>query len=156
MSSSHSQGYASQTSGVSTAEKYCTFWGISPALGLSLVLVRRKGYRDSLVVDDKDGEPSRLPELLALSLVLDLRELLLNVLLELADGVDEGSTGIVDLVHDEDSAAEKSSVLELASELTLAATRRSPYRGKVNPLNTDNLGTSDLFDLLLAEEMGSI
>lgn len=46
-----------------------------------------KSQVDSLVVHNKDTQPGLLAQTLALSLVLDLGELLLNVLLELADGV---------------------------------------------------------------------
>lgn len=47
MSPSHSHGYESQTSGVSTAEKYLTSLGTSPAFGLSLVSVGAQKYLPS-------------------------------------------------------------------------------------------------------------
>jgi hypothetical protein len=89
-----------------------------------------------LVVDDKDGELGLDAQALTLSLVLDLAELLLNVLLELADGVDEGGAGVVNLVNDEDAAAEQTTVGELVAKSR-----------EVDPLDTDNLAARNLLNL---------
>lgn len=57
MLASHSQGYASHTSGVSTAEKYWTDGSSSPTFCLSLGSVYRfdLGYSSSLEADGDTG-----------------------------------------------------------------------------------------------------
>ena len=87
-------------------------------------------------MDNEDGELGGLAELLTLSLVGDLGKLLLNVLLELADGVDEGGAGVVNLVNDKNTAAEETAVLELVAESR-----------EVDPLDSDDLGAGNLLDL---------
>lgn len=71
----------------------------------------------SLVVDNEDGELGLGTELLTLSDVLNLGELLVDVLLELVDGVHQGGARVVDLVNDQHAAAEETTVVELVAEL---------------------------------------
>lgn len=61
---------------------------------------------------------------------------LLDILLQLLDGILEGRPGIVDLVHDQDTLADE--VLHLAQG------------GEIEPLSTGDLG-ADLLDLAVAE-----
>lgn len=103
---------------------------------------------------DKDTELGLAAEAFALGLVLDQGELVVDVVLEFADGVSgvrrgsrrlharvrdasgmvgrriadrskgdvlQGSSGVVDLVNDENLASEKSAVGEVVAELPLAS-----------------------------------
>lgn len=72
--------------------------------------------------------------LLALTTELLLRKL--NILLQLANGIFQGSAGVVNLVDDEDVLADQVGHLEGA---------------QVEPLSTGDLGTGDLFGITAAE-----
>lgn len=95
-----------------------TSLGLKPGVGSACCTAQLATVGDSLVVDNENTQLGLGAEALTLLDVGDLGELLLNVLLELADGVDEGGAGVVDLVDDEDATAkETTGAGELGAEL---------------------------------------
>lgn len=66
-------------------------------------------------MNDKDAELGLLPEALALLLILDLEQLLLNILLQLFHEVDEGRARVVHFIDDQDPPTEKTAVRQVVA-----------------------------------------